>query len=43
MIENVQAIAPVIGVYLFLAACFCALIWAWIWWEDRNDDGGNHE
>lgn len=42
MVETLWALAPVFGVYLFLGACFCLLISAWIWWEDRNDDGGTN-
>jgi hypothetical protein len=42
VLDNLYAIGPVIGVYLFFAVCFCLLIGAWIWWEDRNDDGGTN-
>jgi hypothetical protein len=42
VLDNLYAIGPVIGVYLFVAVCFCLLIGAWIWWEDRNDDGGTN-
>jgi hypothetical protein len=43
VVENLQALAPVVGVYLFFAACFWALIWFWIRWEDRNDGGTNND
>jgi hypothetical protein len=37
MIDRLLAVAPVLGMYLFLLFCLCALVAAWIWWEDRAE------
>lgn len=49
--DNVYAIAPVVAVYLFLAAVFFAVVAFWIWVTDRrtrptiidNILGDNHD